>query len=166
MKQFTISAWLLIFRAVAEPWISGKPAKSREIHNNVRNTAKFARNLIKYLSIQHIETYLGYWGCLNVSKLPGVNYVVKNWALVMMLKALPLAHFSSTLLLEYARLSLLKTLHTLVKSAQNQSISSEICPENSHEIGCFWAKLAAKISAKSVSENPVKFYLRDLLEAL
>ena len=25
----------------------------------------------------------------NVPKLPGVNYVVKTWALVMMLKALP-----------------------------------------------------------------------------
>ena len=53
MKQLTVSAWRLIFSAVAEPRISGKPAKSREIHNNVRNTAKFARNLIKYLSIQH-----------------------------------------------------------------------------------------------------------------
>ena len=80
----------------------------------------------------------------------------------MMLKALPLAHFLSTLLLEYVRLSLLKTLHTVVKSVQNQSISIEICPEKSHKIGCFSAKLAVKISAKSVSENPVKFYLRDL----
>ena len=79
-----------------------------------------------------------------------------------MLKALPLAHFSSALLLEYFRLSLLKTFHTLVNSAQNQSISTEICPENSHKIGYFLAKLAAKISAKSVSENPVKFYFRDL----
>ena len=50
------------------------------------------------------ETYLGYWGCLiainlriyletlspqrahNVAKLPGVNYVTKNWAQVMMLR--------------------------------------------------------------------------------
>ena len=54
----------------------------------------------------------------------------------------------------------------LVKSAQNQSISSEIYPGNSHEIGCFSVKLAAKISAKSVSKNPVKFYFRDLSEAL
>ena len=36
----------------------------------------------------------------NVTKLPGVNYVAKNWTLVMMLKALPLAHFSRALLLE------------------------------------------------------------------
>ena len=27
----------------------------------------------------------------NVPKLPGVNYVAKNWALAMMLKALPLS---------------------------------------------------------------------------
>ena len=170
MKQLTVSAWLLIFSAVAEPRISGKPAKSREIHNNVRNTAKFARNLIKYLSIQHIWNLfrlMGPFNCRNLAnlplpKLPGINYVAKHWPLVMMLKALPLAHFSSALLLEYVRLSLLKTSHTVVKSVQNQSISREICPENSHEIGCFSAKLGVKISAKSVSENPVKFYFRDL----
>ena len=132
-----------------------------------RNSREILSNTCRY---NIFETYLGYWGCLidenlqiyletsspqcanNVSKLPGVNYVAKNWALVMMLKALPLAHFSSALLLEYFRLSLLKTLHTLVKSAQNQSISTEICPENSHEIGCFSVKLAAKISAKFVSQ--------------
>ena len=45
---------LLIFRAVAEPRISSKSAKSREIHKNTRNPAQFARNLAKYLSAQHI----------------------------------------------------------------------------------------------------------------
>ena len=30
-----------------------------------------------------------------------LNYVAKNWAVVMMLKALLLAHFSSALLLKY-----------------------------------------------------------------
>ena len=60
-------------------------------------------------------------------KLPGVNYVAKNWALVVMLKALPLANFLSALSVKY----------TLVKWVQNQSIFSEICPENSHKIGCF-----------------------------
>ena len=45
---------LLIFSTVADPRNSGKPAKSREIHKNVQNTPKFARNLIKYMSIQHI----------------------------------------------------------------------------------------------------------------
>ena len=86
-------------------------SRSRETHKYMQNTAKFARNLIEY---NIFETYLGYWGCLiavnleiyletsspqwvnNVPKLPGVTYVVKNWAQVM-LKALPLAHFSSTL---------------------------------------------------------------------
>ena len=38
---------LLIFRAVAEPRNSGKAAKSRDIHKNTQNTAKFGRNLIK-----------------------------------------------------------------------------------------------------------------------
>ena len=87
-------------------------SRSREIHKYMQNTAKFARNLIEY---NIFETYLGYWGCLiavnleiyletsspqwvnNVPKLPGVTYVVKNWAQVMMLKVLPLAHFLSTL---------------------------------------------------------------------
>ena len=72
-----------------------------------------------------------------------------------------------------------------MKSAQNQLISSEIFPENSHEIGlflsiaCFSANLALKIFhespakfnkffCESVSENPVKFdfFPGDLTEAL
>ena len=148
------------------------------------NSREILSNTCRYNTF---ETDLGYWGCLiaenlqiyletsspqcanNVPKLPGVNYVAKNWALVMMLKALPLAHFSSALLLEYVRLSLLKTLNTLVKLAQNKSISSEICPENSHEIGCFYrlffSEVSRENSAKSVSDNPVKFYLRVLSEA-
>ena len=171
MKQLTVSAWLLIFSAVTEPRISGKPAKSREIHNNVRNTAEFTRNLIKYFSIQHIwnlSRLLGLFNCRklekiyletsspqcanNVPKLPGVNYVAKNWALVVTLKALPLAHFSNALLLEYVRLSLLKTLNTLVKSAQNQSISSEIWPGNSHEIGCFYRLFFSEVSRENFCE--------------
>ena len=44
----------LIFRAVAEPWISSKSAKSREMHKNTRNPAKFTRNLTKYMSAQYI----------------------------------------------------------------------------------------------------------------
>ena len=81
----------------------------------MRNTAKFSRNLIKY---NIFETYLSYWGYLlavnlqiyldtsslkranNVPKLPGVDCVAKNWALAMMLKALPLVHFWSVLLLK------------------------------------------------------------------
>ena len=50
---------LLLFRAsdilhVAEPRISSKSAKSFEIHKKMRNPAKFARNVTKYMSAQHI----------------------------------------------------------------------------------------------------------------
>ena len=41
-----------MFHAVAEPRNSGKSAKSCEIHKNTQNTAKFGRNLIKYMSVQ------------------------------------------------------------------------------------------------------------------
>ena len=49
-----VSTGLLIFRAGAEPRISSKSAKSHEIHKNAQNPAKFARNLTKYMSAQHI----------------------------------------------------------------------------------------------------------------
>ena len=102
------------------------------------------------------ETYLSRWGCLpavnlqiylessslkcanNVPKLPGIHYVVKNWALAMMLKALSLVHFWSVLLLKEQMMTFVrKTFKTLVSSVQNTSISSEICPENNHNIGRF-----------------------------
>ena len=72
-------------------------------------------NLTNTCRYNIFETYHGYWGCLTavnlqiylessspqqankVPKLPSVNYVAKNWALVMMLQALPLANFSSAL---------------------------------------------------------------------
>ena len=132
-----------------------------------RNSREILSNTCRY---NIFETYLGYWGCLiaenlqiyletlspqctnNVLKLPGVNYVAKNWALIMMLKALPLAHFLSALLLEYVRLSLLKALNTLVKLVQNQSISSKIGPENSHEIGCFYWLVFSDVSRKNFCE--------------
>ena len=51
----------------------------------------------------------------NIPKLPGVDYVAKNWALAMMLKALPLVHFWRVLLLkEQIMTSVRKTLKTLV----------------------------------------------------
>ena len=72
-------------------------------------------------------------------KLPGVDYVAKNWAVTMMLKALPLVQFWSVLLLkEQMMTSVRKTLKTLVWSAQNRSISNEVFPENNHKIGLFW----------------------------
>ena len=67
------------------------------------------------------------------------------------LKALPLVHFWSVLLLkEQMTTSVRKTLKTLVWSAQIQSISGEICPENNHKIhrfftDCFPAKFVPKI---------------------
>ena len=134
--------------------------QSSEIHKTTQNTAKFGRNLIKYMFVQHIWNFsqlLGLFTChklVNLSwnfvaetckqrpvtpKLPGVDCVAKNWALAMMLKALPLVHFWSILLLkEQMMTSVRKTLKTLVWSAQNRSISNEIFPENNHKIGLFW----------------------------
>ena len=111
-----------------------------------RGAAKFTKtrkilwNLVQILSntclYSNFETCLHYWGYLlavnsqihvktsslkrakNVPKLPGVDYVAKNWALAMMLKALPLVHFWSVLLLkEQMMTSVRKTLKTLVWSA-------------------------------------------------
>ena len=42
---FLLITGLLIFRPVAEPRNSGKPAKSREIHKNTQNITKFGKNL-------------------------------------------------------------------------------------------------------------------------
>ena len=71
-------------------------------------------------------------------KLPGVDYVAKNWALAMMSKALLLVQFWSVLLLkEQMMTAVRKTLKTLVWSAQNQSISDEVFPENNHKISLF-----------------------------
>ena len=97
----------------------------------------------------------------NVPKLPSVDYVVQNWALAIMLKALPLVHFWNVFLLkEQMMTSVRKTLKTLVWSVQNRSISSEICPENNHKIhcfftGCFSAKFAQKIPEKFSRSRPI-----------
>ena len=120
---------------VAFVFCSGKSAKSCEIHKNMQNTAKFGINLIKINTCLYsiFETYLSYWGYLiavnlqifletsslkhanNVPKLPGVDYVAKNWALAMMFKALLLVHFWSLLLLkEQILTSVRKMLKTLV----------------------------------------------------
>ena len=70
---FVILAGLLIFRTVAEPRISSKSAKSHEIHKNMRNPAKFAKNLTKYMSPQHIwklSWLLGLFTCCKLANLP------------------------------------------------------------------------------------------------
>ena len=75
-----------------------------------------------------------------------------------------------------------KTLNMLVKSAQNQLISSEICPENSHETGRFYLLFFGEVSPENfceipatsadfsanLSKNPAKldFFLRDQSDAL
>ena len=81
------SSGLLIFRTVAEPRISTKSVKSREIHQNTRNSLEILPNTCRHIIF---ESYLGYWGCLlavnvliyletsspqrvnNILKLPGV----------------------------------------------------------------------------------------------
>ena len=187
-------------------------SQSRKIQVSPRNPAKFTktqkipRNWVEILSntcVYNIsETYFSYRGYLlavnlqiylgtlslkrtnNVPKLPGVDYVVKNWVQAMMLKALPLVHFWSVLLLkEQMMTSVRKTLKMLVWSAQNRSISSEICLENNHKISyflliAFWLSLPRKLPRNSrkvggffrefVPKNPAKFdfLFRDLSEAL
>ena len=115
----------------------------------------------------------------KVLKLQGIDYVVKNWALAMMSKALPLVHFWSTLLVkEQMMTSVRKKLKTLVWSAKNRVISSEICAENNHKIVLYWllfgevcpenSREIGRFSHKFVPKNPSKFdfFFRDLSEAL
>ena len=189
-------AWSRSCKIQVNPW---NPAKFTK-------TSKIPWNLVEILSntclYSNFETCLSYWGYLlavnsqiyvktsslkcvnNVPKLPNVDYVAKKWALAMMLKALPLVHFWSVLLLkEQMMTSVRKTLKTLVWSAQNRSISSEICPENNHKIlrfftDCFPAKFAPKIPPKFPPNRPIfpRFcpsqsheiwlFSRDLWEAL
>ena len=94
------------------------------------------------------ETYLGSWGCVTavnlqiyletsspqqannvVTKLPHVNYVAKNWALVMVLKALPLAHLKQQMIISVKK--------------------HKTCLSNECKIYRFLAKFAQKIHAKS-----------------
>ena len=131
-----------------------------KIHKNTQNTAIFVRILIKYMSVQHIWNFsqlsvlFTFCKLENLSsnvvtdlckqrpetpKLPGVDYVAKNCALAMMLKALPLVQFWSVLLLkEQMMTSVRKTLKTLVWSAQNRWIYHKVFPENKHKISLFW----------------------------
>ena len=122
--------------------------------------------------------------CKQRLKLPSVDYVVQNWALAIMLKALPLVHFWHVLLLKEQMMTYVrKTLKTLVLSVQNRLISSEIClkittksavflpvafqpslprkfPRNSHEVGRFFHNFVPKNHGK------FDFLFRDLSEAL
>ena len=111
-------------------------AQSRS-HEILKKHAKVPQNLEEILSNSCLynifETYLSCWGSLpavnlqiylessslklanNVPKLPGIDYVVKNWALAMMLNTLPLVHFWGVLLLKEQMItSVTKTLKMLV----------------------------------------------------
>ena len=123
-------------------------------------------------------------GANNVPKLPGFDYVAKNWALARMLKALLLARFLSVLSLKEQMItSVRKTLKTMVWSRQNRWVSCEICHENNHKSGrflptAFWRSLPWNFPPNSrqigrffhefLPKNPAKFdfSLRDLSEAL
>ena len=101
--------------------------------------AKVEFNLINWVQHSRSTTF--------EMNLAVVEYITKNWALAMMLKALPLVHFWSVLLLkEQMMTSVRKTLKTLVWSAQNQSISSEIFRFLLNY--CFLVKFAPKIPRK------------------
>ena len=95
------------------------------------------------------------------------DYAAKNWALAMMLKALPLVHFWSVLVLKNVKKR--KTDRFLAKFALKITTKSavfyrllfgEVCPENSRAIGRFFHEFVPK--------NPAKFdfFFRDLSEAL
>ena len=156
---------LMIFRAVAEPPNSGK-------------SAKFGRNHIKYVSVQHIWTYFSYRGYLLAVNLQ--IYLGTGWNFVTgACKQRP----------ETTRCRLccekLGTSHDvkgfaigslmLVWSGQNWSISSEICHENNHKIDPFYRLLFGEVCPEDSREIPPKsadfsakfdFFFRDLSEAL
>ena len=139
---------LLIFHAVAEPRNSGKPTKSRKIHKNMQNTAKFSRNLIKYMSVQqfwNLSKLLGAFTCRKLANLCQ-NFVTetckqrsKTTRHRLCCEKLDTSHdvngfactrsFLERIVVERANDDLwYKTLKTLVWSVQTRSISSEICP--------------------------------------
>ena len=158
--------------------------KFTKTHKIPQNSVDILSNTCLY---NIFETYLSYWGCLlavnlqiyletsllkcanNVLKLTGIDYVVENWALAMMLKALLLVRFWRVLLLKEQMMTFVrKTFKTLALSARidrfvakfalkittklavfYQLLFGEICLENSHKIGRFFHKF--------VPETPVKF---------
>ena len=119
---------LLIFRTVAEPRNSGKSAKFTKMRKIPRNLEEILSDTCLY---NLFETYFSYWGYLlainlqiylrtsslkranNIPKLPGIDYVAKNWALAMMLKALPLVHFWSVLLLKEQMMTSVRKSHEI-----------------------------------------------------
>ena len=162
----------LIFCAVAELRNSGKSTKPCEIHKNMQSTVKFGRNLIKYMSVQQFWNFSQLLGVFTCRKLANLcqNVVTETWkqryettrrrlcceklGTIHDVKGFAIGSFLVLLLKEQLRMtSVRKTLKTLVWSVQNRLISSEICPENNHKIGCvftdcFPTKFAQKILPK------------------
>ena len=122
------------------------------------------------------ETYLGYWGCLiaiNLSRKLSLITTMREqcpkttrhqWCCEKLgtshdVKSFVIGSFLEHYVVKIANDYLCqKTLNTLVKSVQNLSIGSKICPENSLEISCVLrTKLAPKNFCESVSENAAKF---------
>ena len=50
------------------------PSQSREIHKNTQNTANFGRNLIKYMSVQHIWNFSQLLGLFTCRKLVNLSW--------------------------------------------------------------------------------------------
>ena len=139
---------------------TGKSAKSCEIPQNTKNTAKLARNHIKYMSAEHISNFLGYWCCLiavnlqiyletssqkranNIPKLPGActSHDIKSFAI---------GSFLDGIVVE-------KTLKMLVRLSQNRLVFSEICLENSLKLAIFYQLLLSKVYPQNTRENPEK----------
>ena len=153
---------------------------------------KFGRNLIKYMSVQqfwNLSQLLGVFSCRKLTSLCQ-SFVTEMWKQSsettrrrLCCETLGTSHdvkgfatgsFLEHIVVERAMMtSVRKTSKTMVWSAQNQSMSSEIYPENNHKIrhfftDCFPAKFAPKIPMKFprnrsifpyfVAKNPAKFY--------
>ena len=154
---------LLIFRTVVEP------RNSQKTHKIQQNSVDILSNTCLY---NIFETYLSYWGCLlavnlqiyletsllkcanNVLKLTGIDYVVENWALAMMLKALLLVRFWRVLLLKEQMMTFVrKTFKTLALSARIDRFVAKFALKITTKLAvfyqyCFLEKFALKIPAK------------------
>ena len=130
------------------------------------NSVEILSNTCLYKIFETYFSYRGFLLALNLQIYLGtsslkranspettrrIDYVAKNWALAIILKALPLVYFWNVLLLqEQMMTSVGKTFKMLVWSVQNRSISSEIYLENNHKIGrflpiAFWWSLPWKL---------------------
>ena len=101
-------------------------AKFRYIREIPRNSVEILSNTCLYNIFETYFSYRGYLLAINLQIYLGIRhckqrpettrrkYVAKNWALAMMLKALPLVHFGSVLLKEQMMTSVRKTLKMLV----------------------------------------------------